>query len=70
MLGEGMMGEQTCNDRVDNDMDMLVDCADPQCQLVRPCSEGVPVMNPLGVLVLSCILLLVGLLGATRLVRD
>jgi len=70
MLGEGMMGEQTCSDRVDNDMDMLVDCADPQCQLVRPCSGGVPVTNPLGVLVLSCILLLVGLLNATRSVRG
>lgn len=69
MLGEGRMGAQTCSDGVDNDMDLLIDCADPQCQIVAPCSGGVPLVNPLGLLALSCVLLLIGWLGGSNLIR-
>lgn len=64
---ENSGGDQFCNDSVSNDADTLVDCADPDCADVPPCSPAVPVASPNGMVALVAVLLLVGLAGALRL---
>jgi hypothetical protein len=56
------MGPQTCNDRVDNDADQLIDCADPDCAQFQPCFAAVPALSSRMLVLLAAALMLVGLL--------
>jgi len=50
----------------DNDNDMRVDCADPDCDTVVPCGAPVPASSPGGTALLVAVL---GLLGLYRTAR-
>ena len=60
--------DQACRDHVDNDGDMLVDCADPDCLNAPTCGAAAPVMGSIGMLLLAAALLVGGTvaLGARR----
>ena len=60
--------DQACRDQVDNDGDLLVDCADPDCLNAPTCGAAVPVMGSIGMLLLAAALLVGGTvaLGARR----
>ena len=67
--GEGGQGAQTCTDGIDNDGNHLIDCADPGCFNVRPCSLRAPLMSPMAVMIVAFGLLAIGWLGARGLIR-
>jgi hypothetical protein len=44
----------------------LIDCDDPDCQNIAPCSAVAPVMSPPAAMLLAVLLTLVGLIGLAR----
>jgi hypothetical protein len=53
-----------CSDGEDNDMDMLVDCADVEdCSDEAICVAPAPTVSPLGLVALMVLLMLIGLYG-------
>jgi len=52
---EAFLGFSSCTDGIDNDMDGLIDCADPDCSHTPPCGAPVPLMSwsPLALLVVA-----------------
>jgi hypothetical protein len=60
--GEGGLGSQTCGDGEDNDGDLLIDCADPECLGVPPCPApaAAPLLSAAAVAIIALALLLVG----------
>jgi hypothetical protein len=67
---ENTAGAFACSDMFDNDNDMLVDCADPDCASVAPCTNVAPTMSPGMIFLLAVTLALVGLLSASRVRRG
>jgi hypothetical protein len=56
-----------CTDGLDNDLDGLIDCGDPDCVSVDPCVAPAPALGPLGLVGGAVMLLLIG--GAALRVR-
>jgi len=63
---ENVGGNDNCSDNFDNDMDGPVDCADPDCANIPPCSTAAPVMSAPATILMTVLLSLVGLLGMAR----
>jgi hypothetical protein len=55
-----------CSDTLDNNGNGLIDCADPSCFAVLPCSSPAPALSPF---MLSFVFLLLGAAGLYKL-RD
>jgi hypothetical protein len=55
-----------CMDEIDNDLDNLVDCVDPDCFGEATCQAAVPVTGSFGLAFLALILLVVGTLALSR----
>jgi hypothetical protein len=64
--GESGGGLDSCTDNVDNDMDMLTDCADPDCFGQLPCAASAPVVSFTGLVGLGVVLGSVGVLVLRR----
>jgi hypothetical protein len=63
---ENTAGDFGCTDLFDNDDDGMIDCADPDCAAVFPCSNIAPTMSTPMTGILAATLALVGLLGVSR----
>jgi MYXO-CTERM domain-containing protein len=63
---ENVGGNDNCSDDFDNDFDGRIDCADPDCANIPPCSSAAPVMSPPATVLMAVLLALVGLLGVAR----
>ena len=59
-------GALACSDLIDNDMDMLVDCADPDCVAVEPCLTRAPAVSSGSLIVLLLTLGVSGLFLTQR----
>ena len=55
-LRENSGGNQFCHDGIDNDMDGLIDCADPDCALIPPCGTPAPALSSHFIIVLVAVL--------------
>jgi hypothetical protein len=64
----GDLGPAACSDGLDNDNDGLIDCTDPDCTKVHPCSAPAPVLSHAGLLLLIVLFTIIGLfrLGVRR----
>jgi hypothetical protein len=56
-------GEAGCTDQIDNDLDMLLDCVDPDCFGEASCQAAVPVAGSFGLAFLALVLLAAGTLA-------
>lgn len=59
-------GAAACSDTIDNDMDNLIDCFDPDCNAVAPCLNRAPAVSSSAMVVLLLTLGVSGLLLAER----
>jgi len=56
-------GLQFCNDNLDNDGDLLIDCDDPDCALAGACLHPVPAAGPQSILSLALLMGAIGMFG-------
>jgi hypothetical protein len=66
---ENAGGDQFCRDGIDNDNNGLIDCADPACTGVPPCTSAAPLLSPKMLVVMALTLSVVGVLSVTRVRR-
>ena len=57
---ENASGDQACSDGIDNDGDGLIDCADPDCANVPPCTTKAPAMSPWVMVAVAVALMIAG----------
>jgi hypothetical protein len=55
-----------CSDGIDNNLNGLIDCADPGCQNNSPCIRPVPLASPLLLVLILASLSLFALLSLRR----
>jgi hypothetical protein len=58
-----------CSDGIDNNLNGLIDCADPSCAGSEPCIAAAPAMSPVLLLLALAALSLIGLLQLRRRLR-
>jgi hypothetical protein len=59
-------GDAKCSDGIDNDLDGLTDCVDPDCRGDRPCAQRAPTLSPIFLVLGLTSLLLAGLTALRR----
>ena len=63
-------GELDCDDDMDNDLDGLTDCEDPDCAGFPGCSPGAPVMSPVLLMLLAGSLAMFAVFRLSRSTRS
>lgn len=63
------VGTALCSDGIDNNLNGLIDCADPSCAGSEPCVAGAPALSPVLLLLSLAGLSLIGLLQLRRRLR-
>jgi len=64
---ENSSGAQACSDGIDNDLNGLIDCADPACGGTFPCGVPAPAMSSRALVLLVVLFLSIGFFALTPL---